>query len=325
MRARRVGGRREQQEEVHTMTDATFSAGRRASLAGAARRDRRLRRRRLQQRRHADGRLAADAQHRGGCQRHELPAQHLSAARPAARPRQPAGGLSARRRVAHGRNGRRSSKPCALASIVIGIGNEAQRVARLRTRCNQCTLNGGGEGAFLDFIRFELIPFVEATFGGSAQKRVLLGHSHGGSFVLYALFAEANATRHFSAYLASDASIDCMRATVYAWESNYAAGHHDPAGAAAMCRMAAISANAGVRDPTRGARLHRAPAGGDAVQRRAHRHDPGRLFRCADLRAGRLIGPSSRLALRSAPPRDGAHFCRVESAKSPQSRRLSRG
>jgi len=106
--------------------------------------------------------------------------------------------------------------------IVIGIGNEAQR-ARDYVPANQCTPNGGGEGAFLDFIRFELIPFVEATFGGSAQKRVLLGHSHGGSFVLYALFAEANATRHFSSYLASDASIDCMRATVYGWESDYAA------------------------------------------------------------------------------------------------------
>ncbi|MEO6744580.1 MAG: alpha/beta hydrolase-fold protein [Caldimonas sp.] len=105
--------------------------------------------------------------------------------------------------------------------IVIGIGNEAQR-SRDYVPVNQCTLAGGGEGAYLDFIRFELIPFVETTFGGSAQKRVLLGHSHGGSFVLYALFAEANATRHFSSYLASDASIDCMRATVYAWESDYA-------------------------------------------------------------------------------------------------------
>ena len=67
--------------------------------------------------------------------------------------------------------------------IVIGIGNEAQR-ARDYVPVDQITLNGGGEGAFLDFIRFELIPFVEATFGGSAQERVLLGHSHGGSFVL---------------------------------------------------------------------------------------------------------------------------------------------
>jgi enterochelin esterase-like enzyme len=108
--------------------------------------------------------------------------------------------------------------------IVVAIGNEA-----LRTRdyvpANLCTPNGGGEIAFLNFIRLELIPFVEANIGGEPSRRILLGHSHGGSFVLYALFAETPADRHFSAYLASDASIDCMRATVYGWEAAYAAAN----------------------------------------------------------------------------------------------------
>jgi len=43
--------------------------------------------------------------------------------------------------------------------------------------------------------------------------------------VLYALFNEAPASRHFSAYLASDASIGCMDVTVYGWESAYAAAN----------------------------------------------------------------------------------------------------
>ena len=33
-------------------------------------------------------------------------------------------------------------------------------------------------------------PFHRSNFGGDPQRRVLLGHSHGGSFVLYALFNE---------------------------------------------------------------------------------------------------------------------------------------
>ena len=108
--------------------------------------------------------------------------------------------------------------------VVVGIGNEALR-GRDYVPANLCTPGGGGEGAYLDFIRFELIPFVETTFGGDPLRRILLGHSHGGSFVLYALFNEAPASRHFASYLASDASIDCMSATVYGWESAYAAAN----------------------------------------------------------------------------------------------------
>ena len=106
---------------------------------------------------------------------------------------------------------------------IVGIGNEAQR-SRDYVPPNACTANGGGQAAFLDFIHLELIPFIEADIiGGDPRRRTLLGHSHGGSFVLYALFSEAPAARYFSAYLASDASIGCMENTVYGWESDYAA------------------------------------------------------------------------------------------------------
>ena len=108
--------------------------------------------------------------------------------------------------------------------VIVGIGNEALR-GRDYVPANICTPGGGGQGAYLDFIRLDLIPFVETTFGGDPQRRILLGHSHGGSFVLYALFNEASAGRHFAAYLASDASIDCMSGTVYGWESSYAAAN----------------------------------------------------------------------------------------------------
>jgi len=107
---------------------------------------------------------------------------------------------------------------------IVGIGNEAQR-SRDYVPPNACTTGGGGQVAFLDFICLQLIPFIETTFGADPLRRILLGHSHGGSFVLYALFNEVAADRHFSAYLASDASIGCMNDTVYGWESAYAAAN----------------------------------------------------------------------------------------------------
>src|SRR6185295_6548997 len=108
--------------------------------------------------------------------------------------------------------------------MIVAIGNEALR-ARDYVPANICTPGGGGQAAFLQFIRTELVPFVDATYPANPQRRFLLGHSHGGSFVLYALFNEAPASRLFSAYLPSDSSIDCMSATVSSWESTYAAAN----------------------------------------------------------------------------------------------------
>lgn len=108
--------------------------------------------------------------------------------------------------------------------IIVGIGNSAQR-ARDFVPPNNCTSGGGGHVAYFDFIRNELVPYVEANIGGDARRRVLLGHSHGGSFVLYALFAQAAGQHSFSAYLASDASVSCMTSTANAWEQSYASAN----------------------------------------------------------------------------------------------------
>jgi predicted alpha/beta superfamily hydrolase len=108
--------------------------------------------------------------------------------------------------------------------IIVAIGNQANRAIDY-VPVNTCTPNGGGHVAYLDFIRSELIPFIETSIGGDPRKRALLGHSHGGSFVFYAIFAEAAASHHFAAYLASDASIGCMPATMNGWEESYAAAN----------------------------------------------------------------------------------------------------
>ena len=106
--------------------------------------------------------------------------------------------------------------------IVVGIGNNAARATDF-VPPNTCTSGGGGNAAYLAFIRSELLPYVEGKVGGNPGRRALLGHSHGGSFVYYALFADAPGSHPFSAYLASDSSIGCMPNAADAWESTYAA------------------------------------------------------------------------------------------------------
>jgi hypothetical protein len=105
--------------------------------------------------------------------------------------------------------------------IVVAINTSGQR-SRDFVPGNSCTSGGGGHVAYFNFIRNELIPFVESTIGGNAGRRILFGHSHGGSFVLYAMFAEAPGHQTFAAYLASDASISCMPAEAFGWEQSYA-------------------------------------------------------------------------------------------------------
>jgi hypothetical protein len=108
--------------------------------------------------------------------------------------------------------------------IVVGIGNDARRSTDY-VPPNFCTTNGGGQAAYFDFIRLELTPYIEANIGGDPKRRVLWGHSHGGSFVFYALFAQNAGSHHFSTYLPADASIACMSTTAYGWEDSYAASN----------------------------------------------------------------------------------------------------
>lgn len=110
--------------------------------------------------------------------------------------------------------------------IAVAINTSGLR-ARDFVPTNTCTSGGGGNALYFDFIRRELIPYIETNIGGSPSRRVLFGHSHGGAFVLYAMFAEAPGQETFSAYLASDASISCMPTEAYGWEQAYAAAHKE--------------------------------------------------------------------------------------------------
>lgn len=73
--------------------------------------------------------------------------------------------------------------------IVVGIVNTDRRRDLLYVK---------GADKFLDFITSELIPFVEKDY--STKKRVLYGHSFGGSFTIYAMINKPN---YFNVYIAS--------------------------------------------------------------------------------------------------------------------------
>ncbi|MFO1273903.1 MAG: alpha/beta hydrolase-fold protein [Rubrivivax sp.] len=106
--------------------------------------------------------------------------------------------------------------------IIVGIGTAGQR-NRDFVPANTCSAGGGGQAAYFDFLRLELIPYVEGTFGGHPGRRALFGHSHGGSFVLFAMFSEPADRHSFAACLSCDASIGCMVPSAYGWEASYAA------------------------------------------------------------------------------------------------------
>jgi uncharacterized protein len=46
----------------------------------------------------------------------------------------------------------------------------------------------GGADRFLKFIQDELTPFIEKAYNADPSRRILVGHSYGGLFALYALF-----------------------------------------------------------------------------------------------------------------------------------------
>ena len=72
---------------------------------------------------------------------------------------------------------------------------------------NRCNSGGGGNTAFLKFLVRELVPYLNENYNMHPSLRLLFGHSHGGSFVFYTLFADHGDT--FPLLLSTDASIGC--------------------------------------------------------------------------------------------------------------------
>ncbi len=62
---------------------------------------------------------------------------------------------------------------------------------------------GGGAGNFIRFFNEELFPYIEKRYKAEPYK-VLIGHSFGGLFALYAIFSQPDL---FNAYIAMDPSV----------------------------------------------------------------------------------------------------------------------
>jgi predicted alpha/beta superfamily hydrolase len=82
-------------------------------------------------------------------------------------------------------------------------------------------LTGGADG-FLGFIQHELIPVIERDFPIDPQKRILVGHSIGGTFAAYALFEEPNL---FDSYVIGSPNLAYGDRFIFKREALYAKRH----------------------------------------------------------------------------------------------------
>ena len=80
----------------------------------------------------------------------------------------------------------------------------------------------GGGPQFLQFLKTELIPFMEANYRGDPSRRILAGHSLGGLFTLYAMFSDPPL---FWGYLAGSPSVDWVNSALVKQEAEYAKNH----------------------------------------------------------------------------------------------------
>jgi uncharacterized protein len=101
-------------------------------------------------------------------------------------------------------------------AILVGIGyKNVQSMDSLRTRDYtfpeavpeyEMSVSGKAD-KFLEFITAELIPSIEGKYPADRKKRVLMGHSLGGYFAVYALHRDLTGRKNtFSSYVAASPS-----------------------------------------------------------------------------------------------------------------------
>lgn len=83
-------------------------------------------------------------------------------------------------------------------------------------------LTSGGADDFLRFLTEELAPRIESAYRGDPNRRVLHGHSLGGSFVVDAVFRRPEA---FTDYIASSPALQIDDGASFLNEQEYAAQH----------------------------------------------------------------------------------------------------
>jgi predicted alpha/beta superfamily hydrolase len=114
--------------------------------------------------------------------------------------------------------------------IIVAIGQakgEEWRVSRTRDYTPMNVggpLASGGAPAFLQFLREEFIPFIEARYRVDQARRAYAGSSYGGTFGAYVLFAAPDT---FRSYILSAPWFGDEGGMIFKMEKDYAASHKD--------------------------------------------------------------------------------------------------
>jgi predicted alpha/beta superfamily hydrolase len=82
----------------------------------------------------------------------------------------------------------------------------------------------GGAAQFLDFIREELIPFIDANYPTDRSDRTYAGHSFGGLFGCYTLFTRPDT---FNRYVLGSPSLYWRNAQLFTLAEQYTKAHRD--------------------------------------------------------------------------------------------------
>jgi predicted alpha/beta superfamily hydrolase len=82
----------------------------------------------------------------------------------------------------------------------------------------------GGGSEFYTFIKQELIPMIDREYRTDPAKRMLVGHSHGGLFTVFAMFQEPALFRN---YIAASPSLNFADYAPFDLESEYAKKHQE--------------------------------------------------------------------------------------------------
>ncbi|RPI92641.1 MAG: alpha/beta hydrolase [Chloroflexi bacterium] len=86
-------------------------------------------------------------------------------------------------------------------------------------------LAGSGDAPrFHAFLKEELFPLIETSYHADTSRRVLMGSSFGGTFTLYAMFAEPEL---FSGYVAASPAVVYGDNFAFKQEAEYAGKHKD--------------------------------------------------------------------------------------------------
>ncbi len=115
---------------------------------------------------------------------------------------------------------------CAVEALQPGYDPDPQRERDLTPTFDPTYPGSGHAAEFAQFLRSELVPYVDATYRTNATRegRGLSGQSLGGLFTWYAVFTMSDV---FARFVPASASIWYDDRAILAYEGAYAADHSD--------------------------------------------------------------------------------------------------